>query len=73
MAGKKSAAPVQAPAASGSATRPFRIYTVQPGDTLWKICRNQTGGAGSLEKIAAMNGLSEPYTLHPGRTLRLPR
>jgi len=73
MAGKKSAAPVQAAAASGSSTRPFRMYTVQPGDTLWKICRNQTGGTGSLEKIAVMNGLREPYTLHPGRTLRLPR
>jgi nucleoid-associated protein YgaU len=59
-----------------AASRPpaprFHFYTVKPSDTLWGICKKEVGSGKALEKIAAINGLSPPYNLRPGRTLRFP-
>ncbi len=44
-------------------------YTVQPGDTLYRIV-NKTGA--SLTDIARANGLSSPYLLQVGQQLEIP-
>jgi len=51
------------------------VYTVKAGDTLWEICKKQTGSASpkTLDKIAALNNLSPPYDLREGDSLRLPQ
>lgn len=63
----------QARVGSKPPTQRVRIYTVKPGDTLWSICKSQASGSKAVDKIAAMNGLSPPYALRPGRTLRIPQ
>jgi nucleoid-associated protein YgaU len=68
----KPTAQPQARVSSKPPTQRVHTYTVKPGDTLWSICKNQAGGGKAVEKIAAMNGLSPPYAMRPGRTLRLP-
>ncbi len=45
------------------------LYTVQPGDTLYKIEANT--GAG-LRQIATENALSAPYALRAGQQLTIP-
>jgi len=63
----------QARVGSKPPTQRVRTYTVKPGDTLWSICKSQASGSKAVDKIAAMNGLSPPYALRPGRTLRIPQ
>ena len=41
-------------------------YVVQPGDWLWAIARRFNTTA---ERLAALNGLTPPYTVHPGQAL----
>ncbi len=41
-------------------------YVVQPGDWLFSIARRFNTTA---ERLAALNGLTPPYTVHPGQTL----
>jgi len=68
---------VNAPAAaavgtSGSAAA--RSYTVQSGDTLSKIAKEQLGNAGAYMKIFDANKdvLSDPDKIKPGQVLRIP-
>lgn len=44
-------------------------YTVQPGDNLRRIAEKLGAGA---DVIADANGLSPPFTIRPGRQLRIP-
>jgi LysM repeat protein len=41
-------------------------YVVQPGDWLWSIARRFDT---TPEKLAALNGISPPYTIEPGQVL----
>lgn len=41
-------------------------YVVQPGDWLWAIARRFNTTA---DKLAALNRIAPPYTVHPGQTL----
>jgi nucleoid-associated protein YgaU len=63
-------AAAQTPAPSGA----MRWYTVQDGDNLWKIARNQLGAGARYEEIAKLNGdiLKEGVNLGPGMKIRLP-
>jgi 5'-nucleotidase len=59
-------APVSpAPAATGS-------YTVQRGDTLWRIATNQYGDGKQWQKIAAANPGVTPQSLKVGQVLTIP-
>lgn len=46
-------------------------YTVQPGDSLWAIARNQLGDYRRFEEIKALNGLTSSI-IYPGQRLKLP-
>jgi len=71
----KSSVPPQLPKAAKLSAQHVTIYTVKSGDTLWEICKKQTGSASpkTLDKIAALNNLSPPYDLREGDSLRLPQ
>lgn len=46
-------------------------YTVQPGDSLWAIARDQLGDYRRFEEIKALNGLTSSI-IYPGQRLKLP-
>ena len=49
-----------------------RDYTIRSGDSLERIARRELGDASAVDRIASLNGLSEPYTIYAGRSLKLP-
>jgi nucleoid-associated protein YgaU len=48
-------------------------YTVQKGDTLLGICRQQYGSADRLEEVEQLNGITDPDAIYVGQQLLLPR
>jgi len=63
-----------AAAVGTSGTAAARSYTVQSGDTLSKIAKEQLGNAGAYMKIFDANKdvLSDPDKIKPGQVLRIP-
>lgn len=57
-----------APSRPASVARPGATTLVQRGDTLFSIARRNNIQPADL---AAWNGLSEPYTIYPGQSLKL--
>ena len=51
-----------------------RTYTVQSGDTLSKIAKDQYGDAGKYQRIFEANQpmLKDPDEIYPGQVLRIP-
>ena len=47
-------------------------YTVQKGDTLWKISTSQYGDGKQWQRIAAANPGLSPETLKAGQTITIP-
>lgn len=69
------------PEGSRPAVSPTRTYTVQPGDTLWRIAVDQLGDGGRFTEIAQLNygrsqsdghALTSAHWLTPGWQLTLP-
>ncbi len=59
--------------ASAEVTRPRPdSYEVKAGDTLFLIARNELGDGARWTEIAALNALSEPWTIQAGQRLHLP-
>ncbi len=54
------------------ATDTMATYTVQRGDTIWAIARDQLGNYRRFEEIKTINGLMTSV-VYPGQTLKLPR
>lgn len=50
----------------------FRLYVVQPGDTLWKISENVFGTPYAYTRLAELNQLADPDRILSGMVLRLP-
>jgi nucleoid-associated protein YgaU len=53
---------------------PGRTYTVQAGDTLSKIAKEQLGNANAYQNIfnANRNQLTDPDNIKPGQVLKIP-
>ncbi len=62
--------------AKGEAAKPQRrIYTVKPGDSLWRIARDQLGDASRHLELAKLNEAvldGDPDNLKPGQKIILP-
>ena len=54
------------------ATDTMATYTVQRGDTIWAIARDQLGNYQRFEEIKTINGLVTSV-VYPGQVLKLPR
>lgn len=49
-----------------------KTYTVQKGDSFWKIAAQQLGDGTRYKELAAFNGLDVTDTIYAGQTLKLP-
>ncbi len=49
-----------------------RLYTVQAGDSLSIIARDELGDISRWPEVAYINSLSAPYTIFPGQNIMLP-
>jgi nucleoid-associated protein YgaU len=60
--------------AGGAAAAAGRTYTVQPGDTLSMIAKEQLGDGNAYMKIfnANKDQLSDPDKIKPGQVLKIP-
>jgi nucleoid-associated protein YgaU len=60
--------------AAGAPASDGRTYTVQPGDTLSKIAKDQLGDGNAYMKIfnATTDQLSDPDKIKPGQVLKIP-
>jgi nucleoid-associated protein YgaU len=69
-------ASVQNGVASADKTNETKVYTVRPGDTLWKIAESAygRGHGGKYRLIIEANKalLSHRGKIHPGQALRIP-
>lgn len=48
------------------------LYTVRPGDTLWDVVEKYTVHLGYVDRLQALNGVTNPKRLDVGSTLRIP-
>ena len=60
--------------APSAATPPARTYTVQKGDSLWKIAKQVYGKGSAWTRIHEANKdvIDDPDVIQPGWTLRIP-
>jgi 5'-nucleotidase len=67
-------APTQAPApiAAAAPSAAGGKYTVQKGDTLWKIASTSYGDGKQWQKIASANPGLSPSTLKAGQQINIP-
>lgn len=49
-----------------------RAYTVQAGDSLSIIARDELGDISRWPEVAYINSISAPYTIFPGQNILLP-
>lgn len=49
----------------------FVMYKVQPGESLWRICRRLLGNPALCWQVARENQIADPDLVQPGRELRL--
>jgi len=49
-----------------------QTYTVQKGDTLYRIAKMHYGNGNRWQEIADANGISDPKKLYVGKVLTLP-
>lgn len=50
----------------------YKTYTVQTGDSWWKIASNELGSGTKMHELAEFNGKTTKTILHPGDVLKLP-
>lgn len=50
----------------------YRLYTVQPGDSFWKIADEQMGDGSRYAELASFNGMTPSSVIHPGQQLKIP-
>lgn len=69
QAADETVAPREKPAAGRDKIKDGHYYTVRPGDVLSVIAVASAGGYSAWKKIAAANGLIQPYIIYPGEKL----
>ena len=47
-----------------------KTYTVQPGDSLWKICKKELGDGSKYLEIASLNNIANANLIQPGQVIR---
>jgi LysM repeat protein len=47
-----------------------KTYTVQPGDSLWKICKKELGDGSKYNEIASLNSIANANLIYPGQVIR---
>jgi len=47
-------------------------YQVRPGDNLWSLAKKYLPHTGYVQRLQALNRITDPYHLPPGSTLRIP-
>jgi nucleoid-associated protein YgaU len=73
-AGNKSTTAPPAPASPAAAVaNADGTYTVQSGDSLYKIAQRKLGDGNRWHVIAEANSMQEPYTLKVGMKIKLPQ
>lgn len=50
-----------------------RLYTVESGDSPWRIAQELLGDGRRYVEIVQLNSLKEPYTIYTGQILKIPR
>ena len=50
-----------------------QLYMVKSGDSPWRIAQELLGDGRRYAEIVQLNGLKEPYTIHTGQILKIPR
>jgi len=48
------------------------IYTVQPGDNLWNLAERHLTSFKYVRQLQQLNGVQDPYSLPPGKKIRIP-
>lgn len=48
------------------------VYTVQPGDNLWILCKKHLKSMRYWKELVELNSVQDPYNIPPGTTLRFP-
>ncbi|MBM6921792.1 LysM peptidoglycan-binding domain-containing protein [Phocea massiliensis] len=51
---------------------PNKAYTVEKGDSFWKIAQEQLGDGTRYQELAAYNGMRADDVIYPGQVLKLP-
>ncbi len=51
----------------------YTLYTVESGDTILKICKNEYGSGSRVDEIMELNGIDDPSRLYVGMELKLPK
>ena len=65
-------APGSAESATDSDVDKYTTYTVQKGDTLWRIAQKQLGQGNRYKEIASLNNLSNPNKISIGQKIKIP-
>lgn len=60
------------PSAPDPQPQPGRTYTVQPGDSWYRIAARQLGSESRVQELLAANGATTSTVIHPGQIIRLP-
>lgn len=70
-----STTPAQAAPAATNTTTATTLYTVQSGDSLWKIAEREVGSTGAVAQIKTLNAavLGDSETVKVGMKLTLPK
>lgn len=51
---------------------PGGTYTVQPGDSWWRIAEQQLGSGSRMGELLTANGATTATVIHPGQIIKLP-
>ena len=70
MGGIKVETPAEQPKAES--TTSYTTYTVQSGDSLWKIASKQLGNGNKYKLIQSANGMNDTL-IHAGQKLKIPK
>lgn len=64
--------PTPDPAPAPAPAPAERTYTVQPGDSFWRIAQEQMGNGSKYAELAAYNGLPVDAVIFAGQVLKIP-